>query len=752
MTRRLALILLLLILCASCAGAETSSNAGITGLWEYPTAEMPKDGHGRFGYTHASPYRYYFLDLAWLPWLEVNARFTNFDNEWVSWDGKSNAEGNGRYYMDKALDLKAMIYRSRQWYLPSLAAGVLDVMGTELMKAWYGVATWRWGDFSVSAGYGTDRLNGVFGGIAWDVTNWLTVKAEYSPLDYTGDRGGRIHPAEASSKYNYGLVLKAPWGTEVSFSRQRGEEYVFTFSQRLNLNGPFLFSDSPRRRRINAPGNARTPEWKDIEPEQLIKDIETGLEKYVRVRDVDIEIGDRTVLVAYENYGHASHAEAMVRVLVVLSAVLPQTDTVILVPRVSGVPVVRTEFPGYLLFDIRARSLRGMDFLQPAIFAWAQEGGSARVKDMLTSGDIEPPALSTETAEEEEQPAPDAELSAWREGAYRSGLLADRARHNLKAMFVYEPRIDQTLDDDYQNRWSLDLIYQGRYSRGWRAYVDVRFPLYNNVDIWWEPDMNDRIRLQQAAVMYIKNLTGGRNGVWLVGEGGWLDEEYFGLNLWARWYLNDGRGWLGARISAQRDRDPESFAGLLSGNLDYESTNTYPYIHWFDKDGDPWYWINQLQVGYNFTNPDLDLQADWGRFADGDVGWKLSAIRHWDDTTLGFWWTKTDRLVTGKDYTRVGVHMELPAEKWFGSWFGQPSDHVWEQDTLLISRWRTDAGREGGHVRSPERLLGQLRPIVLKQNVTQLLREYCSFEDVTERDSGAQSLAELLFPKTGEKN
>ena len=752
MTRRLALILLLLILCASCAGAETSSNAGITGLWEYPTAEMPKDGHGRFGYTHASPYRYYFLDLAWLPWLEVNARFTNFDNEWVSWDGKSNAEGNGRYYMDKALDLKAMIYRSRQWYLPSLAAGVLDVMGTELMKAWYGVATWRWGDFSVSAGYGTDRLNGVFGGIAWDVTNWLTVKAEYSPLDYTGDRGGRIHPAEASSKYNYGLVLKAPWGTEVSFSRQRGEEYVFTFSQRLNLNGPFLFSDSPRRRRINAPGSARIPEWKDIEPEQLIKDIETGLEKYVRVRDVDIEIGDRTVLVAYENYGHASHAEAMVRVLVVLSAVLPQTDTVILVPRVSGVPVVRAEFPGYLLFDIRARSLRGTDFLQPAIFAWAQEGGSARVKDMLTSGDIEPPALSTETAEEEEQPASDAELSAWREGAYRSGLLADRARHNLKAMFVYEPRIDQTLDDDYQNRWSLDLIYQGRYSRGWRAYVDVRFPLYNNVDIWWEPDMDDRIRLQQAAVMYIKNLTGGRNGVWLVGEGGWLDEEYFGLNLWARWYLNDGRGWLGARISAQRDRDPESFAGLTSGNLDYENTNTYPYMHWFDKDGDPWYWINQLQVGYNFTNPDVDLQADWGRFADGDVGWKLSAIRHWDDTTLGFWWTKTDRLITGKDYTRVGVHMEIPAEKWFGSWFGQPSDHVWEQDTLLISRWRTDAGREGGHVRSPERLLGQLRPIVLKQNVTQLLREYCSFEDVTERDSGAQSLAELLFPKTGEKN
>ncbi len=751
MTRRLALILLLLMLCASCAGAETSSNAGITGLWEYPTAEMPQDGHGRFGYTHASPYIYYFLDLAWLPWLEVNARFTVFDNVPAS-EAKGYIGTGG--YMDKSIDLKAMVYRSQQWYVPSLAAGVLDVMGTELMKAWYGVATWRWGNFSVSAGYGSDRMNGFFGGIAWDVTDWLTFKAEYSPLDYQVDRanGKYIHPEEPSSKYNYGIVLKAPWGTEASFSYQRGEEFVVTVSQRLNLNGPFLFSDSPRRRRINAPGDARIPEWKDIKPEQLIKDIETGLEKYVRVRDVDIEIGDRKVLVAYENYGHASHAEAMVRVLVVLSAVLPQTDTVILVPRVSGVPVVRAEFPGYLLFDIRARSLRGTEFLQPAIFAWAQEGGSARVKDMLTSGDIEPPALSTETAEEEEQPAPDAELSAWREGAYRSGLLADRARHTVKVMGVYEPRVDQNVNGQYANRWSLDLIYQGRYSKGWGAYVDVRFPLYNNVDIWWEPDMNDKIRLQQAAALYVKNLTGGRNGVWLMGEAGWLDEEYFGLNLWARWFLNDGRGWLGARLTAQRDRHPDEFASLVDGNLEFYNVDGSAFGDWYATGGDPWRWMAWAQAGYNFADPDLDLQFDWGRYVDTDVGYKISVVRHWDDTSLGFWWLRTDRLTTGKDYTRVGVHMELPAEKWFGSWFGQPSDHVWEQDSLLISAWRIDAGREGGHVRSPERLLGQMRPIVLKQNVTQLLREYCSFEDVTERDSGAQSLAELLFPKTGEKN
>ena len=340
----------------------------------------------------------------------------------------------------------------------------------------------------------------------------------------------------------------------------------------------------------------------------------------------------------------------------------------------------------------------------------------------------------------------DGGLVAWQEGAYRSGLLADRARHTVKAMFVYEPRLDQTLDDDYQNRWSLDLIYQGRYSKGWGAYVDVRFPLYNNVDIWWEPDMNDKIRLQQAAALYVKNLTGGRNGVWLMAEAGWLDEEYFGLNLWGRWYL--GHGWLGTRLAAQRDRHPENFASLADGKLVYYNLSNRRYGDWYATGEDPWHWMAWLQAGYSFANPDLDLQLDWGRFADTDVGCKIAVVRHWDDTSIGFWWMKTDRLARDRDYTRAGVHMEIPAEKWFGSWFGRSSDHVWEQDTLLLSSWRIHSGREGGHVRTPERLLGQLRPLVLKQNVTQLLREYCSFEDVAERDSGAQSLVELFSPRT----
>ena len=150
---------------AAVSWAQTGSNAGLTGLWEYPTAEMPADGRGRFGYTHASPYAFYFVDVAWLPWFEVNARLSTFDNVWTG------VQGQDRYYMDKAMDLKAVLYRSREWYMPSVAFGVMDMMGTELMKAWYGVATWRRGRVGLSMGYGTDRLNGFFAGAEWDITD-----------------------------------------------------------------------------------------------------------------------------------------------------------------------------------------------------------------------------------------------------------------------------------------------------------------------------------------------------------------------------------------------------------------------------------------------------------------------------------------------------------------------------------------------------------------------------------------------------
>ena len=91
--------------------------------------------------------------------------------------------------------------------------------------------------------------------------------------------------------------------------------------------------------------------------------------------------------------------------------------------------------------------------------------------------------------------------------------------------------------------------------------------------------------------------------------------------------------------------------------------------------------------------------------------------------------------------------MEIPAERWFGSWFGRSSAHIWEQNTILQSSWEADAGRDLGVIRTPERMMSQLRPIAMKRNVERLLNSYCSYSDdenQAQREEDAKKTRSLL--------
>ena len=709
-----AILIFLIFISENNAHALTGNNTGFTGLWEYPTAEMPEDGVGRFGVTKATPYGFYFLDLAWLPWLEINSRFSTFNTL------RANSDPDGRRYMDKAIDLKFMLWHSKdpeKWYIPSIAGGVVDMMGTELMKAYYGVATWRYGKFAATIGYGSDRLNGVFGGVEWDVDSWLTIKAEYSPLDYTQDRLGDdrtrvlVDDKLPKKKYNAGAILRMPWGTEAAVSYQRGYEWVFGISQRINLAGPYI---GFHRKNFEAPGDARIPCWDKIDTENLISRIKDGIEKYVRVRDVDVKIESKgkfhKLYLAYENYGYSSHAEAMTRILVLLSAVMPDLDELALIQKNASIPIVKATFPGNLLFDIRTRSLRSEEPMKTAIFTW------------VTSEDV--------------IENPDAK-----------NLLIEKAKHKVNAMITYEPRLDQTLWEAYMDRWGIDLVYKGRYSNGWQSIVDVKFPIIDHVDtsdyrgIWWEEDLNDKIRLQQTGLTYANKFSkDGRS--WFFADGGWLDEDFFGANAYARYYAKDGGWWLGARLGIFHDRDPYSFAGFSRGVRRAYRGRMYDVK---PGNGKEWYLTGWVQAGYHLADLDLDINASWGQYIDKDKGFKYEVTRHWDDTAIGFWLIDADRDAPDKSFTRAGVHLEIPAEKWFGTLFGQSSEHIWEQDTVLLSNYYFHTAREGATLRTPERMMNQLRPVAMKKNVEKMLRDYCSYEDEQENKKTVTGLLEYIF-------
>ena len=116
-------VVLLLIIVVIPSFAASPSNIGLTGLWEYPTADMPGDGIALISYSDFYPYRSGAVSIGLFPWLEMNIRLTEFETAPII------SPGYGRY-KDKAMDLKFLLM-DQKGARPAVAVGVVDMMGTE---------------------------------------------------------------------------------------------------------------------------------------------------------------------------------------------------------------------------------------------------------------------------------------------------------------------------------------------------------------------------------------------------------------------------------------------------------------------------------------------------------------------------------------------------------------------------------------------------------------------------------------------
>ena len=683
------MLLLFLMTIPAESYAASTSNAGFTGLWEYPTAQMPGDGMGSTGISWYEPYRPYYISFGYFPWMEFNLRLTRFAT------GPEVSEGYGRY-KDKAIDLKFLMF-AQDGLRPNTAFGVTDILGSKVTKAYYSVATYEWDKFALTWGYGSDRLNGFFGGISWDPWNWLEVKAEYSPLDYSKDtiQSKRILEDDPDSKLNIGFVAKTPCGIDASVSYQRGDEWCFGLSYEFDLDKPFFNRDKKRKYATPESADITLPDWDETDLDELADKILEYVGTSVGVRDVEVMVGGRKILVAYENIGYTSQAEAMARVLTITSFLLPwDIENLYLVPKVRGRAVSVLTVPAYQCGLLRMGDLNATD-LAGAKLSWASE-------KLLGEG--------------------------WNIHA-GPGRTKHKGTGEFKIMPVYEPRIDRTLQEDYMARWSVDWIYRMRSSRGWEAVMDVRQPVDNDIDIYWEPETNDETRIWKGVFSYLEKLN---DRFFLLGEAGWLDPQWFGGNAWGRLYSKDGRWWIGGRVSLVHERDPEAFADLADSPVTFGGTGRI-HVGNGGYEGDEWWLEYWRQAGYHDPVYDMDLTGEYGVYIDGDSGVRLSAIRWWDNLGIGFWIARTDNLTEGKDYSNAGMYLEIPSDRWFGN----ESSHTWTSEFTLMSTWNYYAARRPGAWRTPEQLLRQLDPDILGRNLYRELQRYCSdMEERAPRETG----------------
>jgi hypothetical protein len=136
--------LTLLLLSVISSMSLLASDFGVTGLIDIPTARMSADGTLTTTAAIQSRTNAYSITYQATPWLEATFRYTGY---------------NDFFFYDRNYETKIRLW-SEQKYLPQVAVGIRDVVGTGWQGSEYLVASKEVGNFDFTLGLGWGRLAG----------------------------------------------------------------------------------------------------------------------------------------------------------------------------------------------------------------------------------------------------------------------------------------------------------------------------------------------------------------------------------------------------------------------------------------------------------------------------------------------------------------------------------------------------------------------------------------------------------------
>ncbi|MDA1101385.1 MAG: YjbH domain-containing protein, partial [Proteobacteria bacterium] len=256
------------------ANWASSNDFGGAGLLQTRTARFRDDGELDVGVVLLDPYKRYYISFQAMPWLEGTFRYTEITNRLFSTGGLASDED----FQDRGADLSFRLLEEGT-YLPQIALGLQDGIGTGLFSGEFLVASKAYYDldFSFGVGWGYfasgseienplinlsdsfasrssgggfggeanfgDYLSGpnigLFGGVAWRTPlKGLSLKLEASTQDYQSEP--LKNQFERDLPVNFGFVYRPfPW-LELSGAHERGNIAMFRASMRANVKDPGL--------------------------------------------------------------------------------------------------------------------------------------------------------------------------------------------------------------------------------------------------------------------------------------------------------------------------------------------------------------------------------------------------------------------------------------------------------------------------------------------------------------------------------
>jgi hypothetical protein len=245
------------LLIAGCfASCVSASDYGTTGLVDIPTARVAGDAQLKSSVAFDGLHRSFMLTYQATPWLETTFRYTGFYDF---------------FFWDRNYEFKVLMHQESQW-LPAVAMGVRDAVGTGVFGSEYLVASKQWGQFDLTLGLGWGRLAGkgdftnplsfvadrfevrpktsefggefnidtffsgqdvgVFGGLEYSFKSWpVRAILEYNPDQYDVNVvRGRKPSLRPESPITVGFSWEPISGIEMLFSYQHLEDFGFSFS------------------------------------------------------------------------------------------------------------------------------------------------------------------------------------------------------------------------------------------------------------------------------------------------------------------------------------------------------------------------------------------------------------------------------------------------------------------------------------------------------------------------------------------
>jgi len=195
--------------------AATPTVGGQSGYINMPSAEVGFDGTFSTGFSYDRPYGSLWATATVLPFLQVTGRYVSIaGTPGFTFEPGEYGSEYGRY-KDKVVDAKLRLVEESAW-MPAVAVGATDLLGTELFRGQYIVATKSFGkarNIEASVGFGNDRPDGIFGGVRWgfmSAPGWAAV-VEYDSNDYKKDF--RALETSAGQRRKGGAVgLEYRWG------------------------------------------------------------------------------------------------------------------------------------------------------------------------------------------------------------------------------------------------------------------------------------------------------------------------------------------------------------------------------------------------------------------------------------------------------------------------------------------------------------------------------------------------------------